>query len=107
MNDGWVPYMCYILQDVYSDYLIAQNKYATATGLSSIMPEEFSHDQITRFLNKSPAGSKELWLEVKPDVRRLQDNDDGILSLDDMVSEKPYTDENLIMCCITLMLRNV
>ena len=98
MNDGWVPYMCYILQDVYSDYLIAQNKYATATGLSAIMPEEFSHDQITRFLNKPPAGSKELWLEVKPDVRRLQDNDDGILSLDDMVSEKPYTDENLIMC---------
>lgn len=90
--------MSCFLQDVYSDYLIAQNKYATATGLSAIMPEAFSHDQVTRFLNKPPAGSKELWLAVKADVRRLQNQDDGILSLDDMVSEKPYTDENLIIC---------
>ncbi|MCP3680944.1 MAG: transposase, partial [Gammaproteobacteria bacterium] len=35
---------------------------------------------------------------MKSDVRRLDNSDDGILSLDDMVSEKPYTDENLIMC---------
>ena len=90
--------MCCMLQDVYSDYLIAQNKYATATGLSAILPEVYSHDKVTRFLNQTPAGSKELWLNVKADVRSLQDQDDGILSLDDMVAEKPYTDENLIMC---------
>lgn len=90
--------MCYILPDLYSDYLIAQNKYATATGLAQMMPDELSHDKVTRLLNKPVSGSKELWLEVKSDVRRLQDKDDGVLSLDDMVSEKPYTDENPIMC---------
>ncbi len=86
------------MQDIYSDYLISQNKYATATGLSALMPEDLSHDQVTRFLNRPPSGSKEVWQSVKSDVRRLENSDDGILSLDDMVSEKPYTDENLIMC---------
>lgn len=38
------------LLDIYSDYLIAQNQYATATGLSALLDGEISHDQITRFL---------------------------------------------------------
>ena len=48
------------LLDIYTDYLICQNKYATATGLSELMSGEVSHDQITRFLNKSEFNSKEL-----------------------------------------------
>ena len=86
-----------MMQDIYSDYLIAQNKHATATGLSALMPQEISHDKVTRFLNQPASGSKKLWLDVKKDVRQLQGRDEGILSIDDMVSEKPYTDENLIM----------
>lgn len=89
--------MCARIGDIYSDYLIAQNKYATATGLSDLLPEVFSHDQITRFLRTAPAGSPELWREVKVTVRLAQDRDDGVLSLDDMIGEKPYTDENLIV----------
>ena len=54
------------LLDIYTDYLICQNKYATATGLSALIPGEVSHDQITRFLNRSELGSKELWSYVKP-----------------------------------------
>ncbi|QGP49143.1 hypothetical protein PsalN5692_00565 [Piscirickettsia salmonis] len=42
------------LADIYTDYLIAQNKHATATGLADLMPDELSHDQITRLLNKTP-----------------------------------------------------
>ncbi|QGP49741.1 hypothetical protein PsalN5692_02313 [Piscirickettsia salmonis] len=34
------------LADIYTDYLIAQNKHATATGLADLMPDELSHDQI-------------------------------------------------------------
>ncbi|QGP57206.1 hypothetical protein PsalSR1_04695 (plasmid) [Piscirickettsia salmonis] len=41
------------LADIYTDYLIAQNKHATATGLADLMPDELSHDQITRLLNKT------------------------------------------------------
>ena len=36
--------------DLYSDYLIFQNKYATATGLSALVDGAFAHDKVTRFL---------------------------------------------------------
>ena len=85
------------LQDLYSDYLISQNKYATATGLADIVPENLSHDQITRFLNGDLMDSKILWQEVKADVRANEDKDCGVLVLDDMPAEKPYTDENEII----------
>ncbi|QGP49677.1 hypothetical protein PsalN5692_01129 [Piscirickettsia salmonis] len=81
------------LADIYTDYLIAQNKHATATGLADLMPDELSHDQITRLLNKTPQTSKDLWLKIKADVREYEGLDDGVLALDDMIAEKPYSDE--------------
>ena len=60
------------LLDIYSDYLIAQNQYATATGLSALLDGEISHDKITRFLNSKEASSKELWQYVKSEVRRIE-----------------------------------
>lgn len=32
--------------DLYSDYLIFQNKYATATGLSDLVDGAFTHDKV-------------------------------------------------------------
>jgi hypothetical protein len=29
--------------DIYTDYLICQNEYATATGLSELLDGEFAH----------------------------------------------------------------
>jgi hypothetical protein len=84
--------------DIYTDYLISQNKYATATGLSEMLSGELSHDQITRFLNDGQYGSKELWLYIKDLVRKQENVDDGVLILDDSVEEKVYTDENDIIC---------
>ena len=84
--------------DIYTDYLICQNKYATSTGLSELMSGEISHDKITRFLNKSELGSKELWHYVKPQVRKHETLSGGVLILDDSIEEKPYTDENEIVC---------
>lgn len=86
------------MKDLYSDYLIAQNKHATATGLSDILLGDISHDKVTRFLNGKLMGSKDLWHEVKSDVRRHEDKDNGYLALDDMIAEKPYSDENEIIC---------
>lgn len=48
--------------DIYSDYLICQNKYATATGLSDLLSGDISHDKITKYLNSEDLGSKELWV---------------------------------------------
>ena len=49
------------LLDIYTDYLISQNKYATATGLSDLVDGDISHDQISRFLRKEVFGPKQLW----------------------------------------------
>jgi len=84
--------------DIYTDYLICQNKYATATGLSELLSGEVSHDKITRFLNGSELGSKDLWAYVKPQVRKHEMPSGGVLILDDSIEEKPYTDENEIVC---------
>lgn len=84
--------------DIYTDYLISQNHYATATGLSALLDGELSHDQITRFLAYDDNDSRELWTIVKPIVRQIESEDDGVLCLDDTIEEKAYTDENDIIC---------
>ena len=82
------------LLDIYSDYLISQNGYATATGLSSMLDGQISHDKITRFLNTGFSTSKNLWLYVKPTLRKIEQSRGGVLIIDDSIEEKPYTDEN-------------
>ena len=84
--------------DIYSDYLICQNDKATATGLSDLLCGEMSHDKFTRFLNGEALGSEDLWMYIKPEVRKNEKKADGVLILDDSIEEKPYTDENEIMC---------
>src|SRR6185369_12979513 len=39
----------------------------------------------------------DLWQLVKPHVRAIQQAD-GVLIVDDSIAEKPYTDENDIIC---------
>ena len=85
------------LLDIYSDYLICQNKYATATGLSDLLSGDISHDKITKYLNSVDLGSKELWEYNKREIRKHQTDKDGVLILDDSIEEKPYTDENEIV----------
>ena len=61
------------------------------------MNGSISHDKMTRFLNGKLLGSKELWCYIKPEIRSAE-NEGGALILDDSIQEKPYTDENEIMC---------
>lgn len=83
--------------DLYTDYLICQNKYATATGLSELLDGEFAHDKVTRFLRQEDYDSKSLWGYVKKPVRE-KGAAGGVLLLDDSIEEKPYMDENDINC---------
>ena len=83
--------------DIYTDYLICQNKYATATGLSDMVDGEFSHDKVTRFLRRGDFNSKLLWKYVKSAVRE-REAQNGVLILDDSIEDKPYTDENEVNC---------
>ena len=83
--------------DLYTDYLISTFGYATATGLSRMVEGQISHDQITRFLSGEEQTSKDLWLAVKGTVRKVE-REEGVLIFDDTIQEKPYTDENEVMC---------
>lgn len=85
------------LLELYSDYLISAFGQTTATGLSALLDGQISHDRVQRFLASPKRTSRDLWQIVKPHVRSIQ-RDDGVLILDDSISEKPSTDENDIIC---------
>ena len=85
------------LLDLYSDYLIASFGQTTATGLERLLDGVVSHDRITRFLSKEDYTSRDLWQLVKPKVRQIESDEDGVLIFDDTILEKPHTDENEIV----------
>lgn len=85
------------LFDLYIDFLICSTSGAAATTLSRATGNAISHDKITRLLSSEDFGSSDLWQFAKPLVRSMQDEDDGVLSIDDSIAEKPYTDENDII----------
>lgn len=85
------------LLDLYSDYLISAFGQTTATGLSSLLNGEISHDSIQRFLAGERQTSVHLWRVVKPHVRKIE-SPAGVMIVDDSIAEKPYTDENDIIC---------
>ena len=85
------------LLDVYSDYLISAFGQTTGTGLSELLGGTVSHDRIQRFLSHKEFTSGDLWQIVKPHVRAIQ-REDGVMIVDDSIAEKPYTDENDIIC---------
>jgi hypothetical protein len=85
------------IADLYSDYLLASCGAATATGLSQLLEGEISHDQVTRYLAGEKKTAADLWRTVKAFVRQVQ-SPEGVLIIDDSLEEKPYTDENDIVC---------
>ena len=85
------------LLELYSDYLLSSFGATTATGLSALVDGALSHDQVTRFLSGADYDGKTLWQQVKPLVRAIQQAD-GVLIVDDTIQEKPYTDENDLIC---------
>ena len=84
------------LLDLYTDYLLSSFGQTTATGLSKTLDGAVSHDKITRLLSENNFNSKDLWHEVKPLVRKFENNF-ACLIFDDSLLEKPYTDENEIV----------
>jgi hypothetical protein len=85
------------LLDLYSDYLLCSFGQATATGLGQVVEGSVSHDQITRSLSGKKRTGKDLWRIAKPLIRKMQ-SEDGVMIVDDTIAEKPYSDENDIVC---------
>jgi hypothetical protein len=89
--------MNYQILDLYSDYLLSSFGQTTATGLSKLVDGAISHDQVTRMLASEKLTSKTWWQLVKAQVRQME-REDGVMIIDDSIVEKPYTDENEIIC---------
>ncbi len=85
------------LLDLYTDYLISSFGLTTGTGLSRLLDGTISHDRIQRFLASPAKSGADFWQVVKPYIRQIQ-REDGVLVVDDSISERPHTDENDIIC---------
>jgi len=84
------------LLDIYTDYLISSFGQTTGTGLARLLDGAISHDQVQRFLAGRLNSGAALWQVVKPYIRQIQ-REDGVLIIDDSISEKPHTDENALI----------
>lgn len=84
--------------DLYTDYLLSSFGLATATGLSSMLGQAVSHDDVTRSIRGLDSGSRALWQQVKPMVRSaeksLPEEEGGLLVIDDFIIEKAHSREN-------------
>jgi hypothetical protein len=83
--------------DLYTDYLIVNQGQTTATGLEALLEGKLKHDSVTRSLSERDYGSKDLWIAVKKFVRQIESKE-GVLILDDTIEEKPYMEENDMIC---------
>ena len=89
------------LLDLYTNYLICSFGPTTATGLSRVLDGEISHDQVTRFLSAPAKTSANLWRVVKPLVRQVESEASVLVideSIDEIIEENPYTNENELIC---------
>lgn len=85
------------LLDLYSDYRSSAFGQTTATGLSSLLNGEISPDQMQRSLASEAQTSADLWRIAKPHVRQIE-SAEGVMIVEDSIAEKPYTDENDMIC---------
>ena len=84
------------LLDIYSAFLLSSFTLVTATGLSQMLDNGYSHDQISRFLAQCKFTQKDFWRMVKKIIRKVE-RDDAVLAIDDVIMEKPHSTENDII----------
>ncbi len=88
------------LSKIYKTFLIAQNGNASAIKLSRILNNQYSHDQITRFLKNSTYSNKSLWNAAcsDPEFKKNLQNNDSVLIIDDTIIPKESRKENKQVC---------
>ncbi|MCP4550453.1 MAG: hypothetical protein GY834_00095 [Bacteroidetes bacterium] len=66
------------LLDIYTDYLLVNLSYSTATGLSRVTNEAVSHAPVIRLLSGDKLSSKSLREYVKPLCHEIRSSE-GLL----------------------------
>ena len=83
--------------DLYSDYCVSSFLSVTAVGLSELLNQGYSHDQISRFFSQRTFDQKDFWKFIKRLIRKIE-HQEGAILIDDTISEKPYSTENEHIC---------
>lgn len=83
--------------DTYTDFLLSSFTIVTATGLSQLLDNGYSHDQISRFLSQGKFDNKDFWKCIKRLIRQVE-TDTSVLVIDDTLEEKPHSTENDLIC---------
>ncbi len=83
--------------DLYSDYCLSSFLSVTSVGLSNLLDQGYSHDQISRFLAQETFDQKDFWQFVKRLIRKIE-HQEGAIVIDDTISEKPHSTENTFIC---------
>ena len=73
----------------YTAFLLAEAQSAGCVRLSEVSGGEFAHDAANRFLHREEFSPRDLFEEARP----LLDLEGGILSVDDTILDKPYSEE--------------
>src|SRR5690242_11793898 len=73
----------------YTAFLLAESQGAGCVRLAEVSGGAFAHDAANRFLNREDFSGKDLFTEAHP----LLDLEGGLLSVDDTVLDKPYSQE--------------
>ena len=81
------------LIDLYSDYLLTNFSLSTATGMSKMLDNSYSHDQISRFLAQPTLNQKDYWKSVKSLIRKVE-HAKGVICVDDFIVPKPHSTMN-------------
>ena len=83
------------LFDLYVNYLMVSSGQVSAAGLSELVDGAVSHDKVTRLLSQSLElfESRNYWKRIKPFVRQVE-SEEGILTVDDFIVEKPHSSGN-------------
>jgi hypothetical protein len=85
------------LLDLYTDFLMTAPGAVSALVMSKMLQDAYSHDSITRMLAQDELDQSLFWKLIKPTIRQVE-SEDGVISVDDTIENKPYSDENELIC---------
>lgn len=85
------------IRNTYVDYLLSTQGHISATDLSEVIDNKYSHDQISRMLYSADINDKKLYLQAKRVLKAHKSEGKKVLILDDSIQPKPHSKVNDIV----------
>ena len=82
------------VRNVYTDYLLSTSGHISSTGLSEVIENQYSHDQINRMLHNGEIDDKTLYQQGKRIIKARKSKGKKTIIVDDSIQPKPYSQVN-------------